>query len=249
MTITRALVGIGAILVIGLALISTWRHESWAQLVAEKPAGESSGKVAEVLTLPPGVTDWRQLTNADWQKRLTRAQFLVTRMKATEPAWSGQYMRGTHKGFFACVCCGAELFSSNHKYVSGTGWPSFWRPLVPSRLETAPDYSNPFERRTEVSCSTCGAHLGHVFQDGPPPTGLRFCINSVSLRLVKPGTAKNGAAGEAGAVGQATAGQGGARLPGDQVPSPELAGDPEASFPVSTTVEGSVEAKKAAGGP
>jgi peptide-methionine (R)-S-oxide reductase len=199
------------------------------------------GVVGEQPTLPAGVTDWRRLTNEDWQKRLTRAQFLVTRMKATEPAWSGQYMRGKPKGLFACVCCGTELFSSNHKYVSGTGWPSFWRPLVPGRLETAPDYSNPFERRTEVSCSTCGAHLGHVFQDGPPPTGLRFCINSVSLRLVKPGAARKATEGQEGAFpieGGAAAGSSAGRV-----------GEPGDELSTSSTNQGSAETKKSAGSP
>ena len=137
-------------------------------------------------SLPAGVTDWRQLSNRDWQKRLTRMQFLVTRMKGTEPAWSGQYSRGAPKGSFACVCCGEELFSSDHKFQSGTGWPSFWRPLVPGRLEQAADTSWAWQTRVEVLCARCGAHLGHVFQDGPPPTGLRYCINSVALQLVKP---------------------------------------------------------------
>jgi peptide-methionine (R)-S-oxide reductase len=137
-------------------------------------------------TLPPGVTSWRELTEDQWQQRLTRAQYYVTRRKGTEPPWSGQYMKGRHKGTFACVCCGAELFSSQHKFQSGTGWPSFWRPIEPQRLETAPDYSNPAEARVEVNCLRCGAHLGHVFQDGPPPTGLRFCINSASLQLITP---------------------------------------------------------------
>lgn len=185
MTIMRASVGIGIFLALTLALISVSRYETLAQQ-AEQRSANSSSLTSEGPSLPPGVTDWRQLSNREWQKRLTRMQFLVTRMKGTEPAWSGLYSRGTHKGSFACVCCGAEIFSSSHKFNSGTGWPSFWRPVEPGRLETAPDYSNPFERRVEVNCATCGAHLGHVFRDGPPPTGLRYCINSVSLRLVKP---------------------------------------------------------------
>ena len=163
-------------------------REAQAQRVVAQPAQANRAAASEVPTLPPGVSDWRQVTNLEWRNRLTQPEFLVTRMKATEPAWSGKYMRGNHKGTFTCVCCGAELFSSNHKFNSGTGWPSFWRPIVPSRLETAPDYSDPREPRVEVSCTSCGAHLGHVFQDGPAPTGLRFCINSVALRLAKPGT-------------------------------------------------------------
>lgn len=122
-------------------------------------------------------------TNEEWQKLLTHEEFLVTRMKATEPAFSGKYATGHFKGTFLCVCCGTPLFDSKHKFDSGTGWPSFWTPVNPRSLETAWDYSEPQEARMEVTCRRCGAHLGHVFQDGPPPTGLRFCINSLSLKL------------------------------------------------------------------
>jgi len=122
-------------------------------------------------------------TNEEWQKRLTPEQFMVTRMKATEPAFSGKYASGHFKGTFVCVCCGARLFDASHKFESGTGWPSFWRPVSEKALATAMDYSEPAEARVEVACHRCGAHLGHVFQDGPPPTGLRYCMNSVALSL------------------------------------------------------------------
>jgi peptide-methionine (R)-S-oxide reductase len=122
-------------------------------------------------------------TNEEWQKRLTPEQFLVTRMKATEPAFSGKYASGHFKGTFVCVCCGARLFDASHKFESGTGWPSFWRPVSEKALDTAMDYSDPAEVRVEVTCHRCGAHLGHVFRDGPPPTGLRYCMNSVALAL------------------------------------------------------------------
>jgi peptide-methionine (R)-S-oxide reductase len=126
-------------------------------------------------------------TDEEWFKLLTPDQFAVTRRKATEPAFSGKYATSHGKGTYTCICCNAFLFSSQAKFDSGTGWPSFWRPIDPKRLETAPD-NHSGEPRVEVMCTDCGAHLGHVFDDGPPPTGLRFCINSLSLKLI-PATA------------------------------------------------------------
>lgn len=121
-------------------------------------------------------------TDAEWQRLLTPNQYLVTRLKATEPAFSGRYATGHFKGTFLCVCCGAKLFDSRTKFESGTGWPSFWRPISAGALGQAIDRSE-VEPRMEVTCARCGAHLGHVFNDGPPPTGLRYCINSLSLKL------------------------------------------------------------------
>lgn len=119
----------------------------------------------------------------EWQRLLTPQQFMVTRMKDTEQPFSGKYSTGHFKGTFVCVCCGAKLFDARHKFDSGTGWPSFWRPVSNKAVVTAWDYSDPAEARVEVMCKRCGAHLGHVFQDGPPPTGLRYCMNSVVLSL------------------------------------------------------------------
>ena len=122
-------------------------------------------------------------TNEEWAKQLTHEQFMVTRMKATEPAFSGKYSSGHFKGVFLCVCCGAKLFDARTKFESGTGWPSFWRPISEKAVDNSWDYSEAAEARVEVTCHRCGSHLGHVFQDGPPPTGLRYCMNSLALKL------------------------------------------------------------------
>jgi peptide-methionine (R)-S-oxide reductase len=125
-------------------------------------------------------------TDAEWKKILTRNQYAVTRQKATEPAFSGRYATGHYRGTFLCVCCGAELFQAQHKFNSGTGWPSFYRPANDRALQTAVDDTG-LESRVEVMCRRCLAHLGHVFDDGPAPTGLRFCINSIAIKLRPPG--------------------------------------------------------------
>lgn len=120
----------------------------------------------------------------EWKKILSPDQYKVTRQKGTERAFTGQYHDCKDKGVYKCVCCGAELFSSETKFDSGTGWPSFHAPMKPENVAEEKD-SSFFMSRTEVICSQCGAHLGHVFPDGPQPSGLRYCINSASLNLDK----------------------------------------------------------------
>ena len=122
-------------------------------------------------------------TDAEWRVQLDEVQYRVTRKHATERAWSGKYAHNRDDGIYACVCCGLELFDSAAKFESGTGWPSFWRPIDDAVIGTTVDRSF-FMTRTEVHCARCDAHLGHVFEDGPPPTGLRYCMNSASLNLI-----------------------------------------------------------------
>lgn len=123
-------------------------------------------------------------TDEDWRRELTPEQYRVARERGTEAPFTGEYYKNKEEGVYRCVCCGAELFSSDAKYESGSGWPSFYQAANQENVATEEDVSHGM-RRTEILCSRCHAHLGHVFPDGPRPTGLRFCVNSASLKFEK----------------------------------------------------------------
>jgi peptide-methionine (R)-S-oxide reductase len=160
-----------AVLAGGL-VVALWAAVRWHQAgaVTERRGIPMSGKVVK--------------SDEEWRAALTEEQFEVTRRKGTETAFTGAYWNTKDDGVFHCVCCGQALFDAKAKYDSGTGWPSFWQPVKDDNVSQLPDNSW-LMRRTEVVCSRCDAHLGHVFPDGPPPTGLRYCINSAALKLVK----------------------------------------------------------------
>lgn len=165
------------------------RRPKLVEAVASKPADKSGqvkivqfsdlGQRLKIVHVPKVVK-----TEAEWQKQLTPAAFDITRHADTEIAYTGQYWNLHEKGLFRCICCDNALFSSETKFDSGTGWPSFWAPIAAENLYTTRDISLGVPRDA-VACTLCDAHLGHVFDDGPQPTGLRYCMNSASLHFVK----------------------------------------------------------------
>jgi len=170
--------------------LSVLRRSSSASETEAAKKDTSQSNTSRLETAPrksgksPDKVDYHQITEAEWKKRLTASQFQVTRKHGTEPAFSGKYHNNKNDGVYRCVCCKTELFDSQEKFDSGTGWPSFWKARKKEVIEESSDDLLGY-RRTEVHCTRCNAHLGHVFQDAPKtPTGLRYCINSVCLVFV-----------------------------------------------------------------
>jgi len=187
----RLFLGVAAALVGGSVVSSLWRRSSLNAVAAAAPSSSKppkevtivqfsdAGQRLQTVKIPKVVK-----TDAEWRQQLSGNAFDITRRADTEMAYSGKYWNNHEKGIYRCICCDNALFSSDTKFESGTGWPSFWAPLAKENVRENIDTSLGMTR-TEVVCTECDAHLGHVFDDGPRPTGLRYCMNSASLRFVK----------------------------------------------------------------